>query len=217
MAMAVIRWSYVSPINVNPGADGILRALESLAASAAGVDAVPDVDVPEAEPVELVEYGDYECPYCRKAYTIVRQIQERFGGRLHVQFRNFPLSQIHPYAKHGGGSRSVRANAGEDAFWRMHDALFEHQRDSADALDDAHPRVMRRRLAPTVPGCVPTWTRKNSKRPCRWSSWEEFVRVNATPTFFINGERFDGDWRDVEQLAAAIEEAAAGSTLVAAH
>ncbi len=65
----VIRWSYVSPINVNPGADGILRALESLAASAAGVDAVPDVDVPEAEPVELVEYGDYECPYCRKAYT----------------------------------------------------------------------------------------------------------------------------------------------------
>ena len=135
----VIRWSYVSPINVNPGADGILRALESLAASAAGVDAVPDVDVPEAEPVELVEYGDYECPYCRKAYTIVRQIQERFGGRLHFEFRNFPLSQIHPYAKHAAEAAvSVRANAGEDAFWRMHDALFEHQRDSANALHDAH-------------------------------------------------------------------------------
>ncbi len=150
---------------------------------------------------------------------IVRQIQERFGGRLHVQFRNFPLSQIHPYAKHAAEAAvSVRANAGEDAFWRMHDALFEHQRDSADALDDAH-------LARYAEEVGADGARVRSDLDSE--KFEEAVQVefmggvrsgvNATPTFFINGERFDGDWRDVEQLAAAIEEAAAGSTLVAAH
>ena len=215
----VIRWSYVSPINVNPGADGILRALEALRPDSSNADAASGVDAPELEPVDLVEYGDYECPHCRKAYSIVRQLQERFGNRLRFQFRNFPLSQIHPYAMHAAeAAASVRANAGEKAFWAMHDAIFEHQRDSADALDDAHLA----RYADEV-GADGSQVRSDLDT----GKFAEAVQVefmggvrsgvNATPTFFINGERFDGDWREIDQLAAAIEEAAASSTLVAAR
>lgn len=215
----VIRWSYVSPVNVNPGADGILRALEALRPASDNADVAGGVEAPELEPVELVEYGDYECPYCRKAYPIVRRLQERFGDRLKFQFRNFPLSQIHPYARHAAEAAvSVRAQAGEKAFWPMHDAIYEHQRDSADALDDAHLA----RYAEEV-GADGAQVRSDLDT----GKFEEAVQVefmggvrsgvNATPTFFINGERFDGDWRDVDELAAAIEEAAASSTLVAAH
>jgi protein-disulfide isomerase len=211
----VIRWSYVSPINVNPGADGILRALESLA----GGDVAPPVDAPELEPVDLVEYGDYECPYCRKAYPIVRRLQERFGNRLQFQFRNFPLSQIHPYAMHAAEAAvSVRANAGEKAFWAMHDAIFAHRQDGADSLDDAH--LARYAEEVGADGAQVLSDLQTGK-------FEESVQVefmggvrsgvNATPTFFINGERFDGDWRDIDEFAAAIEEAAGRSTLVAAR
>jgi protein-disulfide isomerase len=80
----------------------------------------------------LVEYGDYECPYCGQAYPIVKQVQKRLKNKLRFVFRNFPITQIHPHAQHA-------AEAAEDAavqnkFWDMHDYLFEHQR----ALDDEH-------------------------------------------------------------------------------
>jgi protein-disulfide isomerase/peroxiredoxin len=214
----VIRWSYVSPIDVNPGADGILRALELLRVETDQADgAIGDVE--EQKPVELVEFGDYECPYCRKAYPIVKRLQERFGDRLRFQFRNFPLSQIHPYALHAAEAAvSVRAQAGEDAFWRMHDAIFDHQRDSADALDDEHLA----RYAEDV-GADGAQVRSDLDS----GKFEEAVQVeflqgvrsgvNATPTFFINGERFDGDWRDIDQLAAAIDDAGASSVLVGAR
>jgi protein-disulfide isomerase len=50
--------------------------------------------------VQLVEFGDYDCPHCRKAHPIVRQLKERFAEKIHFRFRNFPLSRIHPHAKH---------------------------------------------------------------------------------------------------------------------
>lgn len=215
----VIRWSYVSPVNVNPGADGILRALEALRPESANADAASSVDVRALEPVDLVEYGDYECPYCRKAYPIVRRLQERFGNRLRFQFRNFPLSQIHPYAMHAAEAAvSVRANAGEKAFWAMHDAIFAHRQDGPDSLDDAHLA----RYAEEVGADGAQVLSDLDTGRFEESVQVEFMGgvrsgVNATPTFFINGERFDGDWRDIDRFAAAIEEAAASTTLVAAH
>jgi peroxiredoxin/protein-disulfide isomerase len=213
----VIRWSYVSPIDVNPGADGILRALEALHTDTSRVDAASVVEETELEPVSLVEYGDYECPYCRKAHPIVKRLQQRFGNRLRFRFHNFPLSQIHPYAMHAAEAAvSVRAHAGERAFWAVHDAIFAHQRDSADALDDAHLA----RYADEV-GADGAQVRSDLDT----ETFEESVQVefmegvrngvNGTPTFFIDGERFDGDWRDIEEFAAAIERAAANSTPVA--
>src|SRR4249919_1207747 len=77
--------------------------------------------------VTLVEYGDYECPHCGRAYPIIKEVQRRLGSKLRFVFRNFPLSEAHPHAEHA-------AAAAEGRFWEMHDALYEHQQ----ALDDIH-------------------------------------------------------------------------------
>src|SRR5437016_12393269 len=87
---------------------------------------------PETAPVTLVEYGDYECPFCGKAYPIVKEIQRRLGDQLRFVFRNFPLTQSHPHAEHA--AEAAEAAAGQGKFWEMHDTLFEHQH----ALDDTH-------------------------------------------------------------------------------
>src|SRR5690606_17937511 len=85
-------------------------------------------------PITLVEYGDYECPYCGRAYPIIKRVQERFGERLRFVYRNFPLAEIHPHALHAAeAAESVAARAGNDAFWAMHDLVFEHQRNLTDA------------------------------------------------------------------------------------
>src|SRR5881398_832434 len=87
---------------------------------------------PETAPVTLVEYGDYECPYCGEAYPIVKEIQQRLKDRLLFVFRNFPLTQSHPHAEHA--AEAAEAAAAQGKFWDMHDYLFEHQL----ALDDNH-------------------------------------------------------------------------------
>ena len=82
----------------------------------------------EAE-VTLVEYGDFECPYCGAAYPILKRVQQRVGGRLRFVFRHFPIAESHPHAESAAeASESVAALGGPKAFWRMHDLLFEHQK-----------------------------------------------------------------------------------------
>ena len=169
---------------------------------------------PTDAPVTLVEYGDYECPYCRRAHPIVLQLQRQFGQHLRFVFRNFPLSQIHPHALGAAeAAESVAAHAGAESFWRMHHAIFEHQRESGDALDDAHLA-----LYAGDSGADPVQVTFDLER----GAFEEKVRadfisgvrsgVNGTPTFFINGRRFEGDWTNVPAFAAALEEASrAGS------
>src|SRR5262245_29151112 len=80
--------------------------------------------------VTLVEYGDYECPYCGRAYPIVKRLQEELGSRLRFVFRNFPLGESHPHAQHAAEAAEAAATQGR--FWQMHDLLFEHQ----GALED---------------------------------------------------------------------------------
>src|SRR5947207_13326324 len=87
---------------------------------------------PETAPVTLVEYGDYECPYCGAAYPIVKEVKRRLGDRLRFVFRNFPLGNMHPHAEHA--AEAAEAAAAQGKFWEMHDELYEHQR----ALDDEH-------------------------------------------------------------------------------
>src|SRR5580704_15977742 len=80
---------------------------------------------PASADVTLVEYGDYECPYCGQAYPIVQEVQKQFGKRLRLVFRNFPLSEMHPHAE---AAAEVAEFAGaQGKFWEMHDRLFENQ------------------------------------------------------------------------------------------
>src|ERR1700678_2536236 len=80
-------------------------------------------------PLTLVEYGDYECPYCGEAYHIVKRIQKQFGKRLRFVFRNFPLVERHPHA--GNAAPTEEFAGAHHKFWQMHDLLFENQ----EALD----------------------------------------------------------------------------------
>src|SRR6266496_862703 len=83
------------------------------------------VQGPKTAPVNLVEYGDYECPYTGQAYPIVKEIQKRLGDKLLFVFRNFPLKEIHPHAEHA--AEAAEAAGAQGKFWEMHDRLFERQ------------------------------------------------------------------------------------------
>jgi len=96
---------------------------------------VTDADYIEGDPdapVTLVEYADYECPYCGAAYSVIKRVQKHFGKRLRFVFRNFPLTQIHPEAENAAEIAEFAGAHGR--FWEMHDALFENQEALGPAL-----------------------------------------------------------------------------------
>lgn len=151
--------------------------------------------------VTLVEYGDYECPYCGAAHPIVGQVREIMGERLRFVFRNFPLTQIHPHAERA--AEAAEAAAAQGKFWEMHDTLYENQK----ALDDAGLLLHAETAGLNVEKFVEDLRTGVHQARVR----EDFMSgvrsdVNGTPTFFINGVRHDGDWQ-VESLIEAINEA----------
>jgi len=158
---------------------------------------------PADAPVTLVEYGDYECPYCGEAYPIVKQLQEAMGDRLRFVFRNFPLAEVHTHAEHAAEVSEAAADA--DRFWEMHDMLYEHQ----DHLGDGALVRYAQQL-----GMDPNEVRGDLED----GTYADRVRrqfmggvrsgVNGTPSFFINGERFDGAWNDADAFLRALQEAA---------
>ena len=155
---------------------------------------------PENAAATLVEYGDYECPYCGQAYPIVKRVQKHFGKGLRFVFRNFPLSEIHPHAESAAETAEFAGAHGK--FWEMHDGLYENQGrlgaplylELAQALS-LSPVELRQGLEGKY---------KDRVR----ADFSSGVRsgVNGTPTFFINGKRHDGSF-DYESLVLAIEEA----------
>jgi protein-disulfide isomerase len=157
----------------------------------------------------LVEYGDYQCPYCFRAHPIVTSVRKQLGGQLRFVFRNFPLTEMHPDAMHAAeAAESVAAHAGDTAYWAMHDLLFEHQQDSDDALDDEHLVGYAAKAGASsklVQGDLDGATFEARIRA-------EFIGgvrsgVNGTPTFFINGQRYEGDWTHAAALVDALREA----------
>jgi protein-disulfide isomerase len=161
-------------------------------------------------PVTLVEYGDFQCPHCARAHTVLPKVLKRLGENVRFVFRHFPLAEAHPNAIHAAeASESVAALAGLDGFWRMHDLMFDHQRDGDDSLDDEH-LVRYAEQAGADPAAVALDLAGDSYEAKVKSSFMSGVRsgVNGTPTFFINGVRFEGDWTSAEGLTAALEHAA---------
>jgi protein-disulfide isomerase len=162
-------------------------------------------------PITLVEYGDLQCPHCRRAHGILPRVLKRMGKRTRFVFRHFPLTESHPNALHAAeAAESVAAQVGETAFWRMHDVLYDHQPEWEEAPDDA-PLLEFARQAGANPAQVATDLDSDAYEEHVKADFMSGVRsgVNGTPTFFINGRRFEGDWTTVDTFVAALE--AAGS------
>ena len=153
-------------------------------------------------PVTLVEYGDFECRHCGRAYSVLRQIRELVGDRLRLVFRNFPITTIHPHAQ--DAAEAAEAAGSQRRFWQMHDALFEHQ----TQLSGRHLRSYASQSGLDM---------DRFNREMAALAWAPTVRqqflggvrsgVNETPTFFINDVRYMG-LIDVPCLRRAIENAA---------
>ena len=153
---------------------------------------------PENAEVTLVEYGDYECPHCGRAYPIVKQVQKHFKKRLRFVFRNFPLSEMHSHAE---AAAEVAEFAGsQDKFWEMHDLLFENQARLGDALF----AELGEKLKLSTAALRQALEQKTFEARVR-ADFSGGVRsgVNGTPTFFINGRRHDDSF-DYDTLVSAI-------------
>jgi protein-disulfide isomerase len=151
-------------------------------------------------PATLLEYGDYQCPYCGAAHPVVKRLQKALGRKLRFVFRNFPLTQAHPYAL--VAAEAAEAAAIQGKFWEMHDFIYENQ-------DSLEPHVL------------PVWAQKLgldlSEFGAAIQKGEIAKRikedrmggirsgVNGTPCFFINGFRYDGA-ADYPSLHAALAE-----------
>ncbi len=150
-------------------------------------------------PITLVEYGDYQCPYCGQAYPIVKELQEQLGKKLRFVFRNFPLSTMHPYAEHAAEAAETAGVHGK--FWEMHDMLYENQ----EALDDEDLV----QYASALGLDSSRFTNELAKHTHAARVREDFMSgarsgVNGTPTFFINGVRHDDSF-DPATLLKAME------------
>ena len=152
--------------------------------------------------VTLLEYGDYECPYCGAAYPIVKEVQDRMGDRLRFVFRNFPITTSHPHAEQA--AEAAEAAGSQGRFWEMHDTLYENQR----RLGDADLRSYAARLGLNLE----SFERDVAEHVHAPRVREDFMSgvrsgVNGTPTFYINGVRHDDSY-ELETLLAALEQAA---------
>lgn len=152
----------------------------------------------------LVEYGDFECPYCGMAYPIVKQVEREMGDELRVVFRHFPLKEQHPHASHAAQAAEAAGVQGDRHFWAMHDMLFEHQ----DALED-HDLVGYAKDIGVDATAVARALADGTHEKVVREHFRAGVKsgVNGTPTFFVNGTRFDGDWTNPAALIDALRQA----------
>jgi protein-disulfide isomerase len=132
-------------------------------------------------PVTLVEYGDFQCPYCGEAYPVVRDLQERFGHQLRFVFRHMPLADLHPRAPFAAEA----AEAARERFWEMHDRLFEHQLE----LDDADLRRHAEAVGVEDAERFDAELRDRAHRARVEEDYDSGARsgVPSTPRFFVNG------------------------------
>jgi Na+/H+ antiporter NhaA len=190
-----------------------LRIRALLGTSETPVDLALPVDLgrdhlrgPNDAPVTVVEYGDFECPYCGRAEPAVRELLADFGDVRYV-WRHLPLSDVHPNAQRA--AEAVEAAADQGAFWEMHDVLLDHQ-------DDLRPRDL---LAHAEQLGLDVERFRDDLQRHRWAPRiEEDVDsadmsgVTGTPTFFINGRKHDGAY-DIGALSAAVRAARARAAI----
>lgn len=138
---------------------------------------------PADTPVTLVEYGDFQCPYCGEAYVVVHELEERFGDELRFVFRHMPLADLHPRAPFA--AEAAEAAGAQGRFWEMHDRLFEHQLQ----LSDAELREHAEAIGVDDADRFDAELRDGVHSPRVEEDYRSGARsgVPSTPRFFVNG------------------------------
>ena len=156
---------------------------------------------PVTATVTLVEYGDYECPYCAQAYLIIKEVQERLRNKVRFVFRNFPLTRLRPHAYQS--ALAVETAVAQGKFWEMYDFLFKH----GQSLTDDNLKLSPTKLGLNVNKFdLEFRDRTYSRHVDEDIQSGEESGVTKTPTFFINGDRYDDSW-DLDSLLSALDEA----------
>jgi NhaA family Na+:H+ antiporter len=153
---------------------------------------------PADAPLQLVEYGDFQCPYCGEAYWDVKRIQDDFGDKLAFVFREFPLPQSHRYAL--GAAAAAEAAARQGRFWAMHDRLFEHQQALAPEDLRDHAAALGLDLAQFATDLTSDAVARRIEADIRSGTASG---VPGTPAFFVNGVLHEGGF-DRASLTAAL-------------
>ncbi len=153
---------------------------------------------PQDAALTLVEYGDFQCPYCARAHLALRELAERLGG-IRLVFRHLPLTDFHPLAE--PAAEAAEAAGAQGRFWEMHDALFERQDEVMDPQDLAV-------LAESLGLDMARFRDDVRERRHRARVQADLARARddgaqRTPSFFINGRAYGGD-SDLASLEAAL-------------
>jgi protein-disulfide isomerase len=213
--VGVLATAVVAPVTTWVAIQVMLRLPDEVRARQLGnvaetiVDLAEDVD-PEVDhvrgpldaPVTLLEYGDYECPYCADAAPVIDRLRERLGDDVNYVFRHLPLTDVHPNAQLA--SEAAEAAAEQGRFWEMHDRLL----DASARLGPLDLRRHAEALGLDVDRFVEDLRRRrHAPRVARDVQSADASGVSGTPTFFINGRRHQGVY-DIETLARAVKAAA---------
>jgi protein-disulfide isomerase len=152
---------------------------------------------PENAPVTLVEYGDYQCPYCADMNPMIKAIAKAMGTQLRFVFRHMPLLEMHPYAQHA--AEAAEAAGAQGKFWEMHDAILQQQSELGSDL--LHKLAVKFNLD------LEKFSAEVEERRYRPRVKRDFMGgmrsgVAGTPTFFINGKRYEGALDHASLLSA---------------
>lgn len=152
-------------------------------------------------PLQMLEFGDYQCPYCGAAQPVIQEIRRELGDRLLYAFRNFPLVQVHQYAEQA--AEAAEAAGAQGKFWEMHDLLYQNQH----ALDYNHLVGYADQLGLDVEKFQQDLRDHayRAKIASDYRSGEE-SGVPGTPTFFLNGIMYQGPI-EPDAIIAAIRQA----------
>jgi protein-disulfide isomerase len=160
--------------------------------------------------VTLVEYGDFECPYCGRAEGVIRELLSDFGDVRYV-WRHVPLTDVHLHAQLA--AEAAEAAADQGAFWEMHDLLLEHQ----DALRRPDLESYARELGlDTERFADELRSHEHAARVADDVDSADLSGVSGTPTFFVNGRRHNGAY-DIDGLSASVRAAKARAVATAAR
>lgn len=143
----------------------------------------------------IVEYGDYQCPYCGAAYPILKELMKEYGSQVKFVFRNFPLSEMHQYAR----AAAIAAEAADlqGKFWEMHDAIYENQQN----LNELYLFKLAENIGLNIAQFKEDIQKVELEEKVD-SDFESGIMsgVNGTPSFFINGNKFNGGAEDLLEL-----------------